>query len=59
MSNTPVDNLVKTHKAHGWETQSTDHIRNVSLVESHSLMLCPCGWHGWIKKTVLERHNNA
>jgi hypothetical protein len=52
---TPVKNLVKTHSEHGWEKQSTDHIKNVSLIESHYLMKCPCNWYGWVKKVNIDQ----
>jgi hypothetical protein len=53
MSN-PAQNNVKLHTQHGWEKQSVDHINNVSLKSTHSLMKCSCGWYGWVKDTILS-----
>lgn len=55
--------LLKTHgtpnEEHGWTPQSTDHIKNVPLTESHFLMRCPCGWYGWVKKENLPHFVNS
>lgn len=51
---TPLKELLKTHNEHGWTPQSTDHIKNVSLVQTHYLMKCPCNWYGWVKKENID-----
>lgn len=58
---TPVQNLIKIHSArdgvHGWQPQNTDHIKNVSLKQTHLLMKCPCGWYGWVKASNNPENN--
>lgn len=45
---------VKTHTQHGWEKQSTDHVNNVSLVQTHYLMQCTCNWRGWVVQSLID-----
>ena len=42
--------LEKSHAPHGWERQSTSHIRNVHYLLTHWLMKCPCGFYGWAER---------
>jgi hypothetical protein len=36
-----------------WEIADMSHIKNVSLMQTHFLMNCPCGWRGWVHKDLL------
>lgn len=36
------------HVAHGWTQRDTSHIHNVPYLLTHRLMLCPCGFYGWV-----------
>jgi hypothetical protein len=46
---------LREHERHGWERQSTAHIRNVAYLTTHWLMKCPCGWYGWAPREGYER----